>query len=372
MFTFEGRPVDFSLVRDIDPLRGDWLALEADHAPSAYQRFTFVREWSDHVARTVGLEPRILVGRSAGRTVVIAPLALKRRPLPLLMPLSDSHTNLNGGLFADGVVGGDLAGTALRLEAEAEGFEACCMREDDAKLYGDQPIRSVHDAFVARVDEGFDAFLARNSGKRKRKKHRRSVRHFDELGGWHVERIRTRTDLRVVLDEAWSWMAARFKRDGIDDPFAPPEVRAFFLEACASCLDDDRPALGLWRLVVGGRTAAIMAAGFGGRGYAPMFTSYRTGGVEGDSPGEFLIYELCKMAADMDCEEFDLGRGREPYKLSWTDGPVTLYDLRIARTARASVYLGTRTWLSRAKRGVRDDERLWAIAKHVRAAVGRR
>ena len=372
MFEFEGQDVALDVTDDLPALESEWTALERECAPSAYQRFAFVNGWAGHVATASGLEPRIVRGTARGRTVLLAPFAIKRRPIPLLVPLSDSHTNLNGGLFARGVRGGGLAEAALALVPEAEGFEGCCMREDGARRYGNDPVRSVHDAYVADVSDGFDAFMARNSGKRKRKKHRRSTRNFKAAGGWSVERASTPATVADVLDEAWRWMGTRFARDGIADPFASPQVRRFFLDTCVSCLCDDRPALGLWRLSVGGEVAAIMALGFGGASCAPMFTSYGTGGIENDSPGEFLIYELCKMAADMDCEEFDLGRGREPYKLSWTDGPVPLYDLRIARTARASVYLGTRTWLSRAKRGVRDDERLWAIAKHVRAAVGRR
>ena len=370
MFEFEGQKVTLSVTDDLAALEAEWVALERECAPSAYQRFAFVNGWAQNVAASAGVSPRVLRGGVAGRTVLLAPLAVRHRPLPLVVPLSDSHTNLNGGLFARGLRGGGLAEAALALMPEAEGFEACCMRRSGAERCGDRPVRSVHDAYVANVGDGFAAFMARNSGKRKRKKHRRSTRNFELAGGWRVERVDLPASLEATLGEAWEWMAARFARDGIVDPFAPPQVRRFFLDTCVACLADERPALGLWRLVVGSDTAAIMAAGFGGTSYAPMFTTYRMGGVEGDSPGEFLIYELCEMVAAMGCREFDLGRGREPYKVSWTDGAVPLYDIRIGRSARAKAYLGAREIAARAKRRVRDDQRLWAIAKRIRALRG--
>lgn len=369
MFTWNDQPVTLAVHDDVDGLRDAWLDLEARCATSAYQRFGFVGAWARHVAPSVGFQPRVVVGTTCGETVLIVPLALRGGAVPLLVPLSDSHTNLNGGLFRDGLAGGDLAGEALRLVPEAQGFESCCMRAEVARWFGGAPVRSVHDAYVARVDEGFDAFLARNSGKRKRKKHRQAGRRFDRLGGWRVERVRDEAALHATLDEAWTLMAARFRRDGIDDPFAPEAVKAFFTNAFLASLHEERPAAGLWRLVVDERISAILSGGYGGGSFAAMFTAY-SAELASESPGDFLIHETCRMTAEAGCTEYDLGRGREPYKLSWTDGPVPLYDLRIGRTVQARAWLGAQDLMARAKRRVRDDERLWGVAKRVRAVVG--
>ena len=198
------------------------------------------------------------------------------------------------------------------------------------------------------------------------------MRNFEQAGGWALERLDTPASLSATLAEAWTWMAARFERDGIDDPFAAAHVKAFFHDAAVASLGDERPALGLWRVAVGGRTAAIMASGFGGSTFSPMFTTYRAGEFESESPGEFLIYELCQVAADAGARAFDLGRGRETYKLSWTDGPVPLYDVRLGRTPRARAYFRAREAVSHVKRRIRHDDRLWGIAKRVRAVLGPR
>ena len=368
-------PIAMSMTDNLADVRADWNRLAEAYGSSVYSSPDFVGPWAEHVASARGLEPRYVLARRAGEPIAVFPFALgKEGGVPMLVALSDSHANMNGGVYAGewDARPEDLHRAILSLEPSAEGIWVCCL-PTEGRVHplasGDQ--RSVHDAHGGSFAGGFEGHLSRNHAKRKRKMHRKAERAFDAAGGWSVRRLEDPVEAVRTLDEARTLFADRFRREGIADPFAAREVRDFMAAMVRDSIGEERPTLALWILEVGGRTLSIQAGGGSRDRFSLMFTVYRPSELDSVGPGAFLLHEVVKAAAEAGYDRFDLGRGREPYKSSWCDEIIPLHDVRVGRTARAKLWLAAHAQAAALKKRVRGNERLWQLAKTVRRNVGR-
>ena len=370
--------IDVDIAHDVREVETSWRHLETVTRASVYQRFDWVAAWVRHVAPSLEVEPRIAIVRDGNRTVGILPLGRhKLGPIGVLTNLSDSHTNFVGGLFdahfARNASEEDMQRVKDRLFAangDVEGLSLCCLPEEWNGL--PNPLRhwcsnaSAHDAWACDLSDGFDAMLSRGNGKRKRKKHRAAARKFEAVGGWRIIDATTREDAWTMFGEAREHMHARFQDAGIRDPFEPSDVTAFMEEALHVGLTQERPVMRITALEVGGERIAWQAGGRSGDTLSLMFTVFRPSAFDAHGPGDFLLYEQLERAAREGVKQFDLGRGAEPYKLSWCDKRIQLLDIREGRTTRANILLAAHRQATALKRRVREDERLWRIAKAMR------
>ena len=362
--------VRLTVLEDATDLVDAWDALAADHAETVYANRRFMEPWARHVGSRAGLVPRYVLGERNGRAIAFIPLALGREGgIPMLLALSDSHTNLNGGLFDPSwdVAPAALHAALFELEPQAEGLWVCCVAAPEGRhpLLA-RPCPSVHDAYGGTFDGGFEGHLSRNNARRKRKKHRTAARKLDAAGAWSVRRVVDEAQALSLLDEAFGLFAERFGREGIADPFAEPGVRDWMAEMLSASLHDARPAMALWTLEADGVPVAIQAGGGAGGNFSLMFTVYRPGPLDPVGPGDFLLHEVIEAAAEAGYRSFDLGRGREPYKTSWCDVTIPLHDVRVARSARAKLYFAAHAGVATLKKRVRASDRLWDLAKGVR------
>ena len=367
-----------SVETNIASLEREWRTLEATGTSSVYQRYEWVSRWCEHVAPSLEVEPRFYVLSRQDEIVGILPLGLHYMgPVGILTNLSDSHTNFVGGVFcptfsrsatADLMV--SVRDAILEADQAAEGLSLCCIPGEWNGV--PNPLRfwfsndSAHDAWACDLSQGFDALLDAGSGKRKRKKHRHAARKFDDAGGWRVVRPETDAEATAMFAEACSLMATRFETAGIRDPFAPQEVRSFMRDTLARSIGNEAPTMSIWALEVSGERIAWQAGGISGSTLSLMFTVFDPTRYEKLGPGDFLLYEVLQDAAERGISQLDLGRGSEPYKLSWCNRRIPLSDARIGRTTRATILLSAHRQATALKKRVREDERLWAIAKRVR------
>ena len=367
--------VSITVHDDVGAVRAEWDELARRCDAHVYADPLFVSTWARHVAPGRGLAPRVFVGRRAGRPAMVLPLALERRHgVPMLVPLSDGHSNFNGGLFAPewNVPAAALHDALLALEPEAEALHLTCvpLAANGHPLVA-TPLEGAHDAFGGSFDGGFDGYLARNSGKRKRKRHRAATRRFEAEGGWSARRVIDPTEASRTLAEARALLAARFGAEGIADPFADRRVAAFFETLVAQGCGAERPVLALWVLEIGGEIVAVQGGGGRGERFSLLFMTYRSGPLDAAAPGTFLLHEVLRDAAAMGYRRFDLGRGRERYKLSWCEERIPLSEVRRARTTRGRLLLAAQGGAAALKRRVRENERLWSIAQSVRRGISR-
>jgi CelD/BcsL family acetyltransferase involved in cellulose biosynthesis len=152
---------------------------------------------------------------------------------------------------------------------------------------------------------------------------------------------------------------------GAENVFARPGFREFFADLATSA--ERRPITHVSHLAVGPiMAAANLGLMFHGR-YYHILASYDAGEVSRFGPGSVHLHELMRYAIERRCTAFDFTIGDEHYKREWADVTLLLHDHRSAASAIGWLVTLRAEAIRAAKRIIKQDPRLWAIASRARA-----
>jgi CelD/BcsL family acetyltransferase involved in cellulose biosynthesis len=330
--------------------------------------------WVEKWARESGEAGRIVWLRKGARTVAALPLVETRiNGLAALAFAGGAHANGNFCPTADPdiIVSADLLADAVR---RALPHVALISLERQHRSLGGQANllaglasrTSPNIALAAELDGGFAGLLERANGKKKSKKRRMQSRRFEEAGGSALHKPSSAAEIDAVLDAFFRLKAARFEKAGITDVFSQPHIRNFWRALLeASQHEPDRPFT-LEALFVGGRVRAIT-----GSSHLHDRTVCEFGAIEDDdlvsiSPGEYLAYSNLEEACAKGLPFYDFSVGDETYKRSWCNLEIAHFDVVIPLTGPARLAVLGFDLVSRAKKQIKGNAQLWAIAKAVR------
>lgn len=362
---------------DLDAVEALWRGLEADPACLAtpYQRFDWVRAYAGATIAPEAL--RIVVLRdAAGRPRILMPLVVARtRGVTIARGLGDDHANYHLPLFA--------ARDAAAVPAE-DVIAALCQigRASGIDLYalGHQPrtwdgaVNPVAIRGEAFPSDGYgmmlgpdpESTLKRAFSADARKKLRSKEKRLVEAHGPVAYRTAAdRAEAERYLAAFYAQKAARFAAMGIDDPYADPAIRAFL----AAATDGERPAVEIHALVLEatGRVLATFGGAVDGARYSGMMTAFDADPeIARFSPGDLLLHHLVRDQTARGRRAFDLGVGEARYKASICDETIPLVAVMLPVTLRGHVYGLVATRLTRLKRRIKRDPRLFALAGRLR------
>lgn len=359
-----------------------WRSVEAapDWFSTPYGRFAWIsaylRETGDAASAWVAV-----LRDQAGRVRMLVPLTVRRRRgLALARTVGDTHANYHLPVFtrdAAAVPAGEVraalvaAGTRAGIDAFAFSHQPEIWEGAPNPLArGGEPEASNGYGLVLGPDP--DSTIKRVFSPDARKKLRSKEKRLTEtLGPIEYYRAGNGEEARSFLTAFYRQKAARFAGMGIRDPYASEAVRRF-LERAAS---GQEPAMEVHvlRLVETGRILAVFGGAVNGSRYSGMMTSF-----DGDpdvsrfSPGDLLLHHLVREQTARGRLSFDLGVGEARYKASICDETITLVETVWPVTLRGHVFAIARTGLTRLKRRVKGDPRLFAAASRIRSLLRRK
>ncbi|MEX0344034.1 MAG: GNAT family N-acetyltransferase [Rhizobiaceae bacterium] len=228
---------------------------------------------------------------------------------------------------------------------------------------------SPNPALAVSLDGGFDAVLARSSGKRKRKKHRSQVRKFESLGDWRRYRADTPSSTEQMLNAFFVMKAERFQQMGIENKFADTGVQRFFHELFAEACTAPNPPFVLHGLEVAGKLRAVTGSSICTGRIVCEFSSFADDDAAHASPGDFLFFENIREACQLGMSIYDFSVGDEPYKRLWCDREEIQFDCRIPLTAKGKLAAMAYRTAAEAKRAIKSNSTLWQTAKKIRRTV---
>ena len=158
----------------------------------------------------------------------------------------------------------------------------------------------------------------------------------------------------------------RFADMGVSNVFAEDWFIRFFRRAARSGLGKERPILRLHALFAGDELLATSVGTYCGSHYSHYINSTATEGpaVKYSLIG-ILLHALVEELRDEGITSFDVGLGDFAYKELWAE-KLTVYDGALALSPRGRLAAPLLLALRRLKRGIKQNPRLFKLAKRLR------
>lgn len=229
-------------------------------------------------------------------------------------------------------------------------------------------LQSPNVSLAVDLEGGFAAVLARQGGKRKRKKYNAQLRKFGEEGGFRLIEARTAEEVDRLIEEFFIMKAARLGEAGIANTFAAPQVQAFFRMLFREAAELQYQPFRLHGLEVAGEIRAVNGLSFTNHSMVCEFGSIRETASKA-SPGYLLDYCEIEQACEEKMKLFDLSVGDEPYKRSWCDVETWQFDVLQPLTAKGHVAVFYERARARTVGFVKSNRTIWSLVKMARARM---
>lgn len=366
------------ITSDLASAEALWRRIEADPAclKTPYQRYDWARAYLEGT-RQLDRARVAVIRDTGGQTRILVPLVVQRKAgISLAQTIGDTHANYHLPLFATrdaaALPYGDIA-SALIHAGKRAGIDVYALRHqplmwDGAAnpfAAGGEPEAS--DAYGLMLGPDPDATVRRVFSADARKKLRsKEKRLVETLGPVAYRRAETAVDAAHFLAAFYAQKAARFAGMGIADPYTDPSIRAFLAAATAGT----DPALEVYALcqAESGRVLATFCGAVDGERFSGMMTAFDADPeIARSSPGDLLLQHLVRDQTARGRRGFDLGVGEARYKSSICDETINLVEKTIPVTLFGRAYAVARQGLTRTKRRIKRDPRLFAAVQRLRA-----
>ena len=377
--------IELQVFSDLGSLESEWKEFERKADCTVFQTFGWLSKWQQHIGNLHGTSPAIVFGREAeGAPIFIIQLAIERNgPIRRLTWLGSELCDYNAPLlaadFAQRLDATRFVGlwdqivSLLRSQAEFR-FDFIDL-EKMPETVGAQrnpflslPLRPhPSGAYVATLADDWEKFYAAKRSSSTRKRERRQLKHLAEHGDVRFVDVRETDDITRSLEALIAQKSRAFARMGVEDIFARPGYREFFLDVAT---DDNVGALThVSRLDVGSTSAAVNLGLTFRDSYYLVLSSYHDGDLAKFGPGRAHLHELMRHAIDCGFSRFDFTVGDEGYKVDWSDTVLKLYDYLAAETPRGWLVVVLTAGYRRTKRFIKQSPRLWTTFSGLRSRL---
>ena len=359
-----------------------WAELEAVCAASIYQTRRWLVPWIETVGKSEGVEPFFIIGRDlTGIAVAFLPLGLSQKgPLRAASFLGGKDSNFNLGLFRDGA----LPDTAAALAFLRAGVAAAPRRADllvltnQPETWEGLPNRLRLPGGQASPSAGWKcalagdaaAFVQAKLSKDARKKLRQKRANLEKLGAVRHFVARGGPETQPILEAFFVQKVARLREMGVDAGFESEAAR-LLMSRLATPQEACGPAVEFHALTVDGRVVATYAGALHRGRFHGMVNSYDLDpAIARCSPGDLLLLALVEHYCAAGVAVLDLGIGEGRYKNTWCDVAEPLFDVMLPVSMLGSVAAAVERGRLSAKRVIKQNPKLWEMAKRARGWIG--
>lgn len=368
-----------TLSHDLAAVTPIWEQMQAAGTESPGQNLAFVRAWV--AAHAIPPEDQFyLVAERGGRPVAL--MALWRRRSIGLRTLSffpGTHVGCDGPLVdRDALLAKGSVGRAALWSAMLAGIEGADLihlkavpelNVDGIDLFAELGETSPADTLYRASFASWTEADATQRSKSRRKHDRQQGDKLAAMGEVGFEELRATTEHRPILDLMFRQRAARFVAMGVSDPFADPQVRAFY----EATLD---PASGvdvrIHVLRLDGEIVAIRYnIAYGDRLFCLISSMSTDPALQPGSPGKQCLLRVMQTIFDAGWRVFDMGAGFTDEKRHWCNVQIPVRDHFVPLTWRGEVATAIgRQWQALRAR-IKADARLMRLVKAVRGRLRR-
>src|SRR5262245_15272700 len=340
-----GYDLALTLIEDLAALEPEWRRFELYADGTVFQSYDWLSLWHRHIGVPAGVRVAIVLGRSrTGKLLFVLPLAVKPGLVRRLTFLGDALCDYNAPLMAPefAVELRDIAFLSVWHEILALVQSRPHLAFDVIELtkmpetVGQQanPLLCLDvglnpsGAHLTELVGTWDEFYAAKRSSATRRRDRTKRKRLGEHGEVRFVNAGGSASLAPTLDTLMEQKARTFARMGVQNLFARPGHRDFFLALAANAPD----LVHVSRLDVGAVWAAVnLGLSFGGT-YYHVLASYDEGALARFGPGAAHLRDLLQHAIETGHTRFDFTIGDERYKREWSDTTLRLFDHVAAAT----------------------------------------
>ncbi len=360
----------------IDDVAEVWRGLEAQGIESPGQSLDFTRAWIQQFKIPVA-DQLYVTGSLDGKVVALLPLQRDHKHgLSMLTWFAGAHVGCHAPLIDRPVFAAMT--TAERTEfwrrmqrglagADLVHLEAVPAFEGDGSfvdLCSSHPVDLLYRSEFASWEE-----CDSQQRSRSRRKHdKQQGAKLEAMGEVSFEEVTSGAVAREAVATMFRQKARRFAEWGIDDPFADPEVQAFY----AGLLE--RPGALQARLHVLRLDGEIVSVRYnlaqGDRVFALISSMDDNPDLSPGSPGKQNILRAQMHMFSNGVAMVDMGAGYSDEKRHWCNVQIELRDHLLPLTTKGRMAAKLMGWKTALQHRIKNDERLFALVKTVRARLG--
>ncbi|WP_354039869.1 GNAT family N-acetyltransferase [Devosia sp. UYZn731] len=364
---------EVKVLDSFEAARAAWLDLETRAVLTPYQRF----DWMAAMYAN-GLDHgrlAIAVLGPADRPIAILPLVIAwRRGVRQARLIGSDYSNSDWLIFdpdaACRLTLPVLHNLLREVARQAGGVDIVRFSQLPARWHGqDNPLLAfrhqpaANNLYVAEIGAVPRPFIDHGITSKLRANLRRGRARLEEqFGPVSVRRIVDAAALGPVHDAFLAQRGERFAQMGIENVFATPGMVGFFRSLCARSLGEARPAFMAHALYAGD---TILATSFGtaaGNHYSQYINSTSAGPASKYSLMGILMVDMLDDLIASGITGFDMGTGDFAYKADWSQ-PELVFDSAVAVSPLGQVALPVLDNLVRTKRAIKQNPRIWALAR---------
>lgn len=356
---------------NISEIETDWRALEACGIESPGQSFDFIQSWIS-AFEIPERDQRFVSVHQSGKPIVVFGLhRIKVFGVGIWMTFPGGHVGTTAPLV-DVVALGAMTGRERKqlwqdVCAEFDGAHLaylCCIAEESqgqTGLFDDFGVHVPSDGLHRAQFASWEQCNAEQRSRSRRKHDKQQGAKLAAMGDVTFETLGSDDDVDDVLALMFSQRSDRFAQQGIADPFADEQVRAFYKRAFqkGGALDGRLHVLRLDGEVVAVRYNLI----HGSRMFCLISSMSVAPEIQPGSPGKQCLLRVMQSEFDAGTTIFDMGSGLTDEKRHWCNVhiPMRHHYLPLTHWGRVLV-AGHRAW-QRLKIGLKSNARLFAFYK---------
>lgn len=360
-----------------------WRGMETpDHLHTSFQRFDFLNAWQENAGAHLNIKPLIVVASDrGGRPLMLLPLGSTRENGVITARfLGGKHPTFNMGLwrrdFAASACKADIDTILAAIAAHCDRVDLLALAQQPQRwdgilnplmLLAHQP--SANACPLLRMPAGARPEDIISSGFRRRI--RTKEKKLKVLPGYRFFTARTDEDITRILDSFFAIKPLRMAAQNLPNVFAEAGIETFVRTACLARVPGGERAISVHALECDHEILAMYAGVADGHRISMMFNTYTMSENAKYSPGLILLREVIDDYAKRGYSAFDLGIGSDDYKLWFCKDNEPIFDSFIPLSARGRLAALGMSSLNHAKRMVKQNPALVAMANRLRAALHR-
>ncbi len=337
-------------VTQLSQVRHIWKQFQRTAWHTPFQNFDWINAWFESQNQGLKAKPLIVLGFKAGELQFILPFAnethfgLKRLAwaanevndyncpliqtefLPQMTATTVSEIYRHIGRYVSGIDVFYLTKQPKFLAGIANPFVGSSVR------------RSSCDSHSLNLDSNWTSLYAQKRSAKSRSRLRQKVSRLKRAGNLRFMAIRGPRQ-QSCIDRILHWKSVQLEQNGDRNPFdnksqgrLPASVLTQTIRKFAD-LDSKTSPLRVYGLFLDGEMIAGLIAFVEHRTFSLFTMSYGPEVFNNCSAGSILLVKTLELASRAKFHTYDFLAGDEPYKLSWCDKKLDLYDCIFAATS---------------------------------------